>query len=303
MLKDTWQEAGRLESLFLEIVEDPTKKEVLLYPICYCQLVRKESSFEVDLQRLITCANKTFKITKGMWQDILLELDLFQLIAPNGDVICGKDILRIQSPEGFRVSFLPEYREIFYEVYSKFLKYWTILSKVSSYSRRNTPAEAVYLSVLIFNEELFREVIHFCSLQTARYPAEGSFFSAVREVAEFYVKAGEGKDLSPYHLSKALEILNGFGDIYYGINVARFRKDVENLIREVIRARRYFPIKIGFHMRSGHGKGILRRLISALVGKIRRIGGRRWTLISSETVSSCSTETYWRRLRGLPIQP
>ncbi|MDQ7038393.1 MAG: hypothetical protein Q9N26_04230, partial [Aquificota bacterium] len=172
MLKDTWQEAGRLESLFLEIVEDPTKKEVLLYPICYCQLVRKDSSFEVDLQKLISCANKTFKITKGTWQDILLELDLFQLIAPNGDVICGKDILRIQSPEGFRVSFLPEYREIFYEVYSRFLKYWTILSKVSSYSRRNTPAEAVYLSVLIFNEELFKEVIHFCSLQTARHPVE-----------------------------------------------------------------------------------------------------------------------------------
>lgn len=302
MLKYTWQEAGRLESLFLEIVEDPTKKEVLLYPICYCQLVRKENTFEIDLGKLIGCANKTFQITRGMWQDILLELDLFQLISPNGDVVSGKEILKVQSPDGFRVSFLPEYREIFYEVYSRFLKYWTVLSKVSSYSRKNTPAEAVYLSVLIFNEELFKEAIIFCSLQEDRYPEEAPFFSTVREIAEFYVKAYEKKDADVNHLTRALESLSCLGGVYYGINVDRLKGDIEELIREVARNRRYFMIKIGFHMRSDHGKGVLRRLISLIVGKIRKIGGGRWTLTSSEAVCSYSTEISWRRLRGLPIQ-
>jgi len=120
----------------------------------------------VELPRLISCASKTFHTFRGRWQDILLELDLFQLITPRGDVIYGKDILKIQSPEGFRISFLPEYREVFYEVYSKFLKYWTVLSKVSSYSKRNTPAEGVYLSALIFNEELYTEAVHFAGLQS-----------------------------------------------------------------------------------------------------------------------------------------
>ncbi len=301
MLKDTWQEAGRLESLFLEIVEDPTKKEVLLYPICYCQLVRKENSFEVDLEKLISCANKTFKITKGMWQDILLEIDLFQLIDPNGDPVCGKDILRVHSPEGFKVSFLPEYREIFYEVYSRFLKYWTVLSKVSSYSKRNTPAEAVYLSVIIFNEELFPEVSHFCSNQSLRYPEEEPFFTALREISEFYRRCTDRKEIDVTHLTKALENLSGLEEVYYGVNVARLRKDLENLIREVSRNRRYFLIKVSFHMRSDHGKGIFRRIISRLVGKIKQFGGRRWTLISSETAYSYSTGTCWRRQRDLPI--
>ncbi|MDQ7082867.1 MAG: hypothetical protein Q9N34_07925 [Aquificota bacterium] len=161
----------------------------------------------------------------------------------------------------------------------------------------------MYLSVLIFNEELFKEVIHFCSLQTARHPVEEPFFSAVKEVAEFYVKAGERRDLNLNHLNSALKKLNSLGDVYYGVNVVRFRKDLEDLVREVVRSRHYFPVKIGFHMRSDHGKGILKRLISALVSKIRRIGGRRWTLISSETASCCSTETSWKRLRELPIQP
>jgi hypothetical protein len=274
MLKDTWQEAGRLESLFLEIVEDPSKKEVLLYPICYCQLVRRENTFEVELPKLIGCANKTFQVTRGMWQDILLELDLFQLITPGGDVLQGKDILRVQSPEGFRVSFLPEYREVFYEVYSRFLKYWTVLSKVSSYSRRNTPAEAVYLSVLIFNEELFREVVHFCSAQGARYPREAPFFSALGRTAEFYIRVVEKREFDLELLNGALEELNALRDIYYGVNLGRLRRDLEDLIREVSRNRRYFLIKIGFHMRSDRGRGLLRRFIDALMGKIREIGGR-----------------------------
>ncbi len=300
MLKDTWQEAGRLESIFLEIAEDPTKKEVLLYPICYCQLVRKEGSFEVSLEKLISCANKTFMTTKGMWQDVLLELDLFQIISPSGDVLIGKEILRIPSPEGFKVSFLPEYREIFYEVYSKFLKYWTVLSKISSYSRRNTPAEAVHLSAVIFNEELFQEAFYFCSNQALRYPEEGVFFEAIKKLAEFYMKVTERRETRPDFLSEALEKLDCLGEVYYGVDIGKLRRDLEALLKEVSKSGRIFLVKLSFHMSSDHGKGVLRKIISRLVGKIREFGGRRWILTSSETASSSSTGTFWRRQRGLP---
>jgi len=274
MLKDTWQEAGRLESIFLEIIEDPTKKEVLLYPICYCQLVRKENTFEIDLRKLISCANKTFHTFKGRWQDILLELDLFQLITLRGEVLYGKDILKIQSPEGFKISFLPEYREIFYEVYSRFLKYWTVLSKVSSYTKRNTPAEGVYLSALIYNEELFPESLYFANTQAMRFPKEEPFFSVVRLLSEFYMKVNERERA----LARTIELRNP----YYGVNTAKLRKDLENLIKDLTRGRRYFVVKISFTVTSARKKGTLRGFVEKLLKRIGEFGKRRFNLIRSE---------------------
>jgi len=298
MLKDTRQDIGRLESIFLEIIDDPTKKEVLLYPICYCQLVRKENSFEIDLGKLIGCANRTFHTFRGRWQDVLLELDLFQFLTPKGDVLLGKDILRISSPDGMKVSFLPEYREIFYEVYSKFLKYWTVLSKVSSYSKRNTPAEAIYLASIIFNEELYNETLHFSSLQRLRFPYEDVFFSALIDLSEFYIKVNERKDFDASLLERALVKLQRLKGNYYGINMGKLRKDLENLMKEVEKGKRYFIIKISFSLGKGQVKGFLRRFFSKLARKIKEIGGRRWTLMNSGTAYFSFTETYWRRQRG-----
>ncbi len=300
MLKDTWQEIGRLESIFLEIVEDPTKKEVLLYPICYCQLVRKENSFEVELPKLVSCASKTFHTFRGKWQDILLELNLFQFITPRGDVFYGKDILKVSSPEGFRISFLPEYREVFYEIYSKFLRYWTVLSKISSYSKRNTPSEAVYLASLIFNEELYGEAFHYAGSQALRFPKEALFFKAVGEIAEFYIKLSERKEFDTQHLERALELIKDLGSTYYSVNLDKLRKDIDTLLKDINRGRGYFVLKISFTLVSGHGKGFLKRLISGLISKLKDIGGRRWILMNSGTVCSSFTGTYWRRQSGLP---
>ncbi len=300
MLKDTWQEIGRLESIFLEIVEDPTKKEVLLYPICYCQLVRKENSFEVELPKLVSCASKTFHTFRGKWQDILLELNLFQFITPRGDVFYGKDILKVSSPEGFRISFLPEYREVFYEIYSKFLRYWTVLSKISSYSKRNTPSEAVYLASLIFNEELYGEAFHYAGSQALRFPKEAPFFKAVGEIAEFYIKLSERKEFDTQHLERALELIKDLGSTYYSVNLDKLRKDIDTLLKDINRGRGYFILKISFTLVSGHGKGFLKRLISGLISKLKDIGGRRWILMNSGTVCSSFTGTYWRRQSGLP---
>ncbi|WP_457600833.1 hypothetical protein [Hydrogenivirga sp.] len=300
MLKGTWQERGRLENIFLEIIEDPTKKEVLLYPICYCQLVRKENSFDIDLQRLISCANKTFHTFKGKWQDILLELDLFQFITPNGDVLYGKDILKLSSPDGVSVSFLPEYREVFYEVYSRFLRYWTVLSKISSYSKRNTPAEAVYMSALIFNEELYSESAHYADIQAARFPREEPFFTMVKELSEFYLKLNDKKEFDLELLERALTKAGRFGNTYYSVNTEKLRKDIEALIKDIQKGRKYFILKISFTLVSGHGKGLFRRIISKLVKKLRELGGKKWTLMSSGMVYSSFTGTYWRKQRGLP---
>ncbi len=298
MLKDTWQDIGRLENLFLEIIDDPSKKEILLYPICYCQLVRKESSFEINLPKLISCANKTFHTYRGRWQDILLELDLFQFITPRGEILSGKDILRFASPEGIKVCFLPEYKERFYEVYSRLLKYWTVLSKVSSYSKKNTPAEFVYLSALIFNEELYKEISHFTSTLSLRFPDEELFFSAVGNLAEFYTRIGEKKEFHVSALERALSDLEKLGGTYYGINITKLRKDVESLIKEINRGRKHFVIKISFTIGTGHGKDRLRSVISKFIGKLRKFRGGRWTLMNSGVAHSLFKGSSWRKQKG-----
>ena len=299
MLKDTWQEIGKLESIFLEIIEDPSKKEILLYPICYCQLVRKENNFEVELPKLISCANKTFHTFKGKWQDILLELNLFQFLTPKGEILYGKDILRVSSPEGLSVSFLPEYREVFYEVYSKFLRYWTVLSKVSSYSKRNTPAEAVHMSSLIFNEELYNESSLYANLQRFRFPRDASFFDAVSLMSEFYGKIDEKNELDISLLHRAHNLISDLGNTYYSVNVEKLRRDIEALIKEIAKGKKHFVIKISFTLVSGHGKGFLRRVISKVVNKLRELGGKRWTLMNSGMACSSFTGTCWRKQRQL----
>ena len=298
MLKYSWKELGRLESIFLEILDDPTKKEVLLYPICYCQLVRKLGTFDVPLEKLISCASKTFKTSKGRWQDILLELDLFQVILPSGDVVYGKDVLRIRGSEDLKISFLPEYREIFYEIYSKFLKYWTVLSKVSSYSKRNTPSEAVYLSALIFNEELFNETRHYAEVQRMRFPRDKKILVVLEKLGDFYSRVKEKKFFDTQLLNEVLEDLESVGDPYYGINVAKLRRDVSSLIRDISKGRGYFIIKISFTMGANHGRGLIKRILSTVASKVRRIGGKRWTLMNSGTACYSSIETCLIRQRS-----
>ncbi len=302
MLKYSWSEAGRLESIFLEILDDPSKKEVLLYPICYCQLVRKLGTFEVSLDKLISCATKTFRTARVRWQDVLLELDLFQIILPSGEVIYGKDILRLRSHENLMVSFLPEYREVFYEIYSKFLKYWTVLSKVSSYSRRNTPAEGVYLASLIFNEELFGESLHYSQIQGMRFQKDSDIFRVIENLSTFYRELNEKKSADNSRIRIALSLLRDMRSPYYGVNTSKLRKDLESLERDLSKGGRYFIVKISFTMGANHGRSLFRRLISRMVERIRNIGGRRWTLMSSEMAFCSSTETCLIRQRRLQIR-
>ncbi len=294
MLKDTWKEIGRLENIFLEIIDDPLKKEVLLYPICYCQIVRRENTFEVELPKLISCANKTFQTYKNRWQDILLELDLFMFIAPNGEVLYGKDLLSVSSPEGFTVSFLPEYREIFFDVYSKLLKYWAILSRISSYTKRNTPAEIVYLTSVIFNEELFKECSLYASHQAQRFHKEKNFFEAVKDMSDFYVKFfSNEKDIKL--LISAYEKIEKLKKNYYGINTDKLRKDLYNLIESIEEGNKVYIIKIGFWSSNSDSGFSLRRLWKKIVNKLKSIGGRRWTLTSSEIAYSYFIETCLKR--------
>ena len=297
MLKYSWKELGRPESIFLEILDDPAKKEVLLYPICYCQLVRKFGTFNIDLDRLISCASKTFRVSKGRWQDVLLELDLFQVITPDGDVLTGKDVLKLGSSEDLRVSFLPEYREVFYEIYSRFLKYWTVLSKVSSYTRKNTPGEHLYLLSIIFNEELFPEAVHYAELQKMRYREEWKIFEAFEMLSGFYDSYSVKRELDKGLLSRSLELLDGFPEIYYNINVVRLVDDIEDLIRYISKGRDPYIIKIGFKKGSSKGGGWLRRMFSRVVERVRKLGGRRWTLMSSEMAYFSFIETCSPRRR------
>ena len=296
MLKDLWSDIGRFESLFLEILDDTSKKEVLLYPICYCQIVRREGGFEVKLPKLLSCAGKTFSSKRYRWQDILLELDMFMLIGPSDEVIVGKDILSVQDPEAYRISFLPEYREIFYDVYSTLLKYWSVLSKVSGCSRRNTPAESVFTASLIFNEELFQECAHFCKNQSLRFKEEEAFFSALEKLSNFYSGYGDTKDIV-----QALESLYDLPDNFYSVDLEALREEINLLLKEIRKGKVPFKIKIKSVSGPDHGQGLFRRLLSKLVEKIKGLGGRRWTLMSSETAYFSFTEISLRRQKNPPI--
>ena len=222
-------------------------------------------------------------------------------IMPNGDVLLSKDILRVQSPDGIRVSFLPEYREVFYDVYSRFLKYWSVLSKISSYSKRNTPSEAVYLSSLIFNEELFSEDMHFTSTQSFRFPKDKAFFEALNKLSRFYSTYHEKKEILTDLIEEARVLIEPLEDNYYGINLHKLKRDLETLQKDVSRGRGVFTLKIEFSLVSGHGKGFLRRLLSGIVSKLKALGGKRWTLMNSETGYFSFTEIYLRRRRDQRI--
>ncbi len=305
MIKDTWSEVGRLESLFVEILDDPIKKEVLLYPICYCQLVRKEGVFEIELKKLLRCANKTFRSVKGSWQDILLELNLFQVKSQEGKVLLGKELLTLSSEEGYTVSLKAEYREDFQSVCSKLIKYWGILSKVSAYSRKNLASEYVHILSMVFNEGLFREAVYYSEILDQRFPAEAKFWKLVRELGEFYAAYLQSEDLDIKRLAAASEIAKELGGVYYSVDMERLLRDIGRLKKTLMKGEPPFPVKIELLSNGGKRGGFITRIIDFFrrrLNFLKKGGGKqRWTLMNSETGYSYFTGAYWKRQRHLQI--
>ena len=305
MIKDTWSEVGRLESLFVEILDDPIKKEVLLYPICYCQLVRKEGIFEIELKKLLRCANKTFRSVKGSWQDILLELNLFQVKSEEGKIISGKELLTLNSEEGYTVSLKAEYREDFQSVCSKLIKYWGVLSKVSAYTRKNLASEYVHILAMVFNEGLFREAVYYSEILDQRFPKERDFWKLVRELGEFYASYLQSEDLDIKRLASALEIAKGLGEVYYSVDTGKLFRDISRLKKSLMKGEPPFSLKIELFGNGNRRGGFITRIIDFFrkrLNFLKKGGGKqRWTLMNSETGCSYFTGAYWKRQRDLQI--
>ncbi len=304
MIQDTWFEVGRLESLFIEIIDDPTKKEVLLYPICYCQLVRKEGSFEIELGKLLRCANKTFRSVKGEWQDILLELNLFQVKSKEGKVFSGKEILTVSQSSDYTVSFQPEYRESFQEICSKLIKYWGVLSKISSYARKNTAPEYIHILSMVFNEGLFKEATYYSDILLQRFPDEEEFWKLMRELGNFYLSYIQNNDADMKKLITAQRLVANLGEVYYSVDTGKLYRDLEKLRKNLMKGESVYMVKIELFKDRNYGRGFITRIID-LYGKmksfLKKRGGKRWTLMNSETEFSCYTGAYLKRRRHLPI--
>lgn len=285
-----WEELDRLENLFLELLDDPYKKEVLLYPICYCQQVRRSGEFEIPLERVLYCAEKPYKLVGGDWRDIFLELGVFYIKAPNGEILQGKDILRIKDKERLKVGLLQNYREDFYGFYTRLLKYWSVLSSKSFYGNNPNPEASTRMLVLTFNEKLYKESRYYAELLCGRYPREKGFFEAVKLLSEFYSEHN-GQD-SKEKLKKALKLLKQF-ESFYSVDVVKLRKDIEKLINGNVK-----PITISFIRERRRKK---RGLLSRIWSFIKSLGGRRWSLASSEADYYYFIETLLRKPKRQPM--
>ena len=271
MLKYSLKELDKLESLFIEIIDYPLKKEVLLYPICYCQLVRKTNSFEIELSKLINCANKTFRAVRGSWQDILAELNMFQVYTIDGNIYTGKDILKLADTESLYITLLQEYKENFNTFCSKLLKYWNILSRISTYGKRNMIVESIYITSLAFNEKLYEEVQLYINLNEEYFEKTSSFFRAIYYISEVFkeMECNICTEESVRKLEKALKHLEDIQEVFYGINIAKLRKDTEKFIKDLQKRKNPEMFTIEFVKGKDRNGSIFKKIINVITGKLK----------------------------------
>lgn len=296
-----WEELDRLENLFLELLDDPMKKEVLLYPICYCQLVRRTGSYEVPLSKLRACAEKPFKLLNASWQDVLFELGIFVLKDSEGRTYIGKEILSISDYEDLTVNVSQEYKEDFYKFYTKLLKYWGVLSSKLNYGKPLSPDASTYMLGLVFNEELFKEAKYYSEILSMRFPKEAPFFKAVKLLSEFYHAYKENGEVLENNLRKALTLLGPLPDRFYVLNTLKLKKDIERLRKSVKRGE-FFVIKLEL-LQERKKPSFFRRLYEFLKRKFFNFGGRKWSSHSSETDYYSFIKTFLKRRKERKTLP
>ncbi|MGB9874496.1 MAG: hypothetical protein ACPLRS_05970, partial [Hydrogenobacter sp.] len=71
------KETDRLEGIFLEVLDDTSKRELILYLLCYVQLIRKVGNVNIPLDQFLRCASRNFINMRNSWKDILAEMNIF----------------------------------------------------------------------------------------------------------------------------------------------------------------------------------------------------------------------------------
>mgnify|MGYP001627105467 CR=1 FL=1 len=288
------KERDPFSNLFLEVIDDPLKKELLFYLMCYSQVVRREGTLYVELDRFLSCAYRSFKNNRSHWKDVLVELNLFTISDLYGNVFTGKDIYRLKEDEVYFISIKQEYAELFEGINTKAFKLWNILSRSMVYRKPTTVQDAVILSAMLFNESLYEETLNYCELCEERYRSEASYFKALRHLSLLYV-GKEAKALEA--LKRILILLEGIGNVYYGINLDKLRRDVESLIRRLEKGKALSPISIEFVRNRKGKKGFLHKLLNVVKDFVRKLfRGKRGSPFKEVPVCSKSSPTLYTSL-------
>ncbi|MCS7307826.1 MAG: hypothetical protein NZ526_04665 [Aquificaceae bacterium] len=258
-------------SLVLEVLDDPSKKEMIFYFLCYSQLVRREGSFHIELEKFLSCAYRNFKNNRHYWKDVMVEMNLFVISDLYGNLYTGKDIYKVDEGGIYMVSLRKDYVYLFDSISYKALKLWNILSRTGTYRKHMTAQDAVFVSALLFNDGLYEELKSYCEVCVERYQLESSYFRALSWLSEAYL---EPSTKAYQKLKAVLSELQNLSGVYYGVNILKLRRDVEVALGRVERGKGIETIKLEFVNYKRKGEGLLSRLFLKFKGFLRGLFNR-----------------------------
>ncbi|MFN7065255.1 MAG: hypothetical protein ACK4OF_03815 [Aquificaceae bacterium] len=252
------KERDPLSNLILEVLEDPSKKEMVYYLMCYSQLVRREESTAVELSRFLSCAYRNFQKARSYWKDLLVSMNLFVISDLYGNTFTGKDIYKVEEEGIYFISLRREYLNQVDSINYKALRLWNILSKIGVYRRYFTAQDAVIVSAIMFNEGLYQEAEAYCEVCIERFPLESSYFRALCKLSRLYWVDGVE---TQNELKQVIKDLGGLGHVYYSINLLKLKRDIEHMLK----GNYISPIRIEFVGQKGQGN-----FIDRIVEKIKQ---------------------------------
>ncbi|MDW8066968.1 MAG: hypothetical protein RMI50_04740 [Aquificaceae bacterium] len=262
------KEREPFSSIVLEVLDDPTKKENIFYFLCYSQLVRREGSFNIDLERFLSCAYRNFKNARNYWKDVLVEMNLFVISDLYGNTYWGKDIYKVEEGGIYLISLRHDYLPIFDSISYKALKLWNILSRTVIYRKHLTAQDAVIISTMMFNEGLYEELKSYCEVCFERYASEFLYFRILYKLSSIYT--GDVKK-SIDELSAVLKDVQKIEPVYYGVNTLKLKRDIQYLLEKAERGKSIGPIKIEFVNQKNKKRNWFRNLLTRIVGMFKKI--------------------------------
>ncbi len=265
------KERDPLSNLVLEVLDDPSKKEMVFYLLCYSQLVKREGNPSVELEKFLSCAYRNFRNARNYWKDVLVEMNLFVISDLYGNIYVGKDIYRVEEGGIYLITIRSEYLNLLEIISQKALRIWNILSRTIIYRKHLTAQDAVVISTMMFNEGLYEELKSYCEICVERYPAERKYFNLLSRLASLYL--GHVRQ-TIRELREIHQETQALGNVYYGFNLLKLKKDLETLIRRVETGRAISPLKIEFISQKRKRKSWLRAIFSKLREIVNKVFGR-----------------------------
>lgn len=252
------KERDPLSNLFLEVLDDPSKKEMVFYLMCYSQIAKREGNPYVELEKFLSCAYRNFRNARNYWKDVLVEMNLFVISDLYGNLYMGKDIYKVEEGGIYLITIRNEYINLFDSISQKAFRLWNILSRTVLYRKHLTAQDAVIISTMMFNEGLYEELKNYCEVCIERYPNERKYFGILDKLVDLY--SGHGKNIIK-EIRNILQEAQALGDVYYGLNLLKLRKDLEVLLKRAESGKSISPLKIEFISHKNRGGNWLKRFL------------------------------------------